>query len=89
MPFPKLMRQTRAWVFEGDTHAEGKIVSVFEPAAPWPNRRHFKPSPVPSYHTPRRPTGGMLFWRDPPPMTVPSATGRMPIRSDTAAVEEA
>jgi len=28
----QVMRQTRARVFSGDTHAEGKIVSVFEPA---------------------------------------------------------
>jgi len=28
----QVMRQTRARVFEGDLHAEGKIVSVFEPA---------------------------------------------------------
>jgi transposase, IS5 family len=28
----QVMRQTQARVFEGDTHAEGKIVSVFEPA---------------------------------------------------------
>jgi IS5 family transposase len=27
----QVMRQTRARVFEGDTHAEGKIISVFEP----------------------------------------------------------
>jgi hypothetical protein len=40
-------------------------------AAPWPNRRHLKPSPVPRYRTPRRPTGGMRFLRDPPPIAVP------------------
>ena len=28
----QVMRQTRARVFGGDTHAEGKIVSVFEPS---------------------------------------------------------
>ena len=29
----RVMQQTRARVFRGDTHFEGKIVSVFEPSA--------------------------------------------------------
>jgi hypothetical protein len=28
----QVMRQARARIFAGDTHAEGKIVSIFEPS---------------------------------------------------------